>query len=408
MTKVLTARAVEAVAAGTARREIPDGSVVGLYLLVQVSGAKSWAIRYRAPEPRKLTLGRWPAMGLAEARTAAREALRNVSEGGDPAADKKAERADRASGKDTVAVLFEGYRARKLATLKAGDQPARMLTRFMLPAWGRRRVQDITRRDAIDLVEAVADRGTLVTANRLRAYAAAFFNWLVSRDALERNPFDGLKPVAREASRERVLSDDEIRWLWVATERVGFPFGPLTRVLILTGQRLGEVAGLRWDEVDGDTWRLPAERTKNGRAHALPLPEAVLAELAALPRIAGGYAFTTTGRTAVSGYDRAIRRLRAAMAEVAAEERGEPVTVAVWGFHDLRRSFATGLAGLGVAVQVTEAALNHVSGTRAGVVGTYQRHDFARETRAALNRWADHVTGLTTDGPEKVVRLRGK
>ncbi len=404
MTKVLTAKAVEAMKPGAARREIPDGAVVGLYLIMQPSGAKAWALRYRAPDPRKLTLGRWPAMGLAEARTAARAALGHVSEGGDPAADRKAEREARASGRDTVRALFEDYRRRKLKLLKAGDQPARMIERLMLPTWGDRRVQAISRRDAIELIEGVAER-TPVTANRLKAYGAAFFAWLVARDVLGTNPFEGVK-ATRETSRERVLSDDEVRLLWKATERVGYPFGPLARILLLTGQRLGEVAGLCWAELDGDVWRLPAERVKNGLAHVVPLSAAVLAELEALPRIAGGYVFTTTGRTPVSGYDRAIRRLRSAMAEVAAEERGDPVTIAAWGFHDLRRTFATGCAALGVPVQTAEAVLNHVSGSRAGVAGVYNRHDYGREARAALDRWAAHVAGLVQERPANVVRLQ--
>lgn len=408
MATVLTARAIEAAKPGEARREIPDGGLRGLYLIVQPSGAKAWAARYRGAgdKPAKLTLGRWPAMGLAEAREAARAALREVSEGGDPAAAKREEREARASGRDTVRALFEDYRRRKLAKLKAGEQPARMLERLMLPKWGDRRVQEITRRDAIELVEAVADRGTLPTANRLKAYGGAFFAWLVARDVIERSPFEGVKPVAREASRDRVLSDDEIRWLWQAAERVGYPFGPMARVLLLTGQRLGEVAGLRWAELDGDMWRLPAERVKNARPHTVPLSAAALGELNALPRISGGFAFTTTGATPVSGYNRAIGRLRDAVAEVAAEERGEPVDLAPWGFHDLRRTFATGLARLGVPVQVAEACLNHVSGSRAGVAGVYNRHDYGREAREALDRWAAHIAGMMAEKPANVVELR--
>jgi len=408
--RALTAAAVERLkppASGQA--EHFDAGYPGLGLRISYAGRRAWVYVYRAAgKPRRLTLGAYPAMSLAEAREAWREARAAVEIGGDPAAAKAEAREARASGRDAVRTLFDDYRRRKLSKLKAGDQPARMLERLMLPAWGDRRAQEITRRDVLDLIEGVAER-TPPTANRLKAYGGAFFAWLVARDVLDRNPFAGIKPPAKEVSRDRVLSDDEIRWLWRGSEAVGYPFGPLARFLLVTGQRLREGAGLRWDELDGDLWRLPGARVKNGRAHAVPLSAAALAELGALPRIAGAsgpvYAFTTTGDTPVSGFNRGISRLRAAMAKEAAKDRGEPVTIADWSFHDLRRTAATGFARLGVPLQTAEAILNHVSGSRAGVAGVYNRHDYAREAREAMDRWAAHLAGLTADRPANVVQI---
>ena len=185
-----------------------------------------------------------------------------------------------------------------------------------------------------------------------------------------------MKAPTKEITRDRVLSDDELRWLWNATEEEGQPFGPLARLLLLTGQRLGEGVGITDREIRGNIWHLAASRTKNGRPHDVPLSGAAREVLAGVKRIRGdrGLIFTTTGETPVSGYDRAIRRLRRRVEKAATEERAEaagqavetvePVEIATWTFHDLRRTAATGMARLGFPVHVVEAALNHKSAAR--------------------------------------------
>ena len=216
-----------------------------------------------------------------------------------------------------------------------------------------------------------------------------------------------MKPPAKEVSRDRVLSDDEVRWFWQACEAAGFPWGPLGKLLLLTGQRLGEGVGMTDRELVGDLWRLPAERVKNGRAHDVPLSAAVCDVLAGIERISGsaGLIFTTTGTTPVSGYTKGRDTLAAKMAEIAESERGEPVEIAHWTFHDLRRTAATGMARTGVAVRVTEAVLNHVSGTAGGIVAVYQRHDFAEEKRRALDSWAGLVIDIATGRKTNVIRI---
>lgn len=210
-------------------------------------------------------------------------------------------------------------------------------------------------------------------------------------------------------SRDRYLSDDEIRWFWAATGAEPYPWGPLARMLLLTGQRLNEVAQMTEREVRGDTWHLAAARTKNGRAHDVPLTEGMLAILGALEPVKGapGFLFTTTGETPVSGFNKALHTIQAGMAAAAEEERGEPVEIPHWTFHDLRRTAATTMARLGVPVRVTEAVVNHISGTGGGIVAVYQRHDFADEKRQALEGYGRFLAELVDGKAGNVVRLRG-
>lgn len=413
MAKVLTTKSVENMKADPAKRlEVPDPALSGLYLIVQPSGGKSWALRYRfAGHPKKLTLGKWPIMGLAGARAAAAEAIEAVENGRDPSAHKKATKAAKTeaqlSERDKVKTLIDQFGKRHLASLKSGDQARQFLDRFVIPAWGHRDIHDITRRDVIDLLDGIADSGRLITANRVLGHTRKFFNWCVERDVIENAPTNGVKPVAKEVSRDRVLSDDEIRWLWQACEKLGQPWGPLGQMLLLTGQRLNEVAQITDAEIRGDSWHLAAGRTKNGRAHDVPLSSAAQAVLERTERVKGdaGYIFTTTARTPVSGFHKGRIHIAAHMEAIAAEERGEAVSIPKWGFHDLRRTAATGMARLGIAVRVTEAVLNHVSGTGGGIVAVYQRHDYADEKRQALEAWGRYVMQLVEGTAGNVVRI---
>lgn len=414
MSRALTSKAVEAAKPDPAKRlEIPDSALSGLYLVVQPSGVKSWALRYRfAGRPNKLTLGRWPIMGIAEARTAAAQAIDQVENGADPSAAKKATKAARLEGqlaeRDMVKTLVSQFDRRHLSSLKSGAQAHQFLARFVVTAWGERDIRTISRRDVIDLLDKIVDSGRATTANRVRAHLSKFFNWCVEREVLEVAPTSGVRAPAKEVTRDRVLSDDEVRWFWHACERVGPPWGAMGKVLLLTGQRLREVAQMTETELrPGNLWHLPASRTKNKRAHEVALSEAALAVLSSVERIMGqpGYIFTTNGRTPVSGFNKAMGHLARAMEEIAAEERGQPVQIPHWTFHDLRRTSATGMAKLGIPVRVTEAVLNHVSGTGGGIVAVYQRHDFAAEKRGALEAWGRFVTELVAERTDKAPGL---
>jgi integrase len=377
---------------------VPDGKVTGLYLVLQASGAKSWALRYRAAgTPRKLTIGPYPAVDLASARRKAHEALGAIAQGIDPAAEKQASRAaakaaaaidDRLS--DVAAKFVRQHVKRENGALWSAAVD-RYLAREILPRLGSRRIGEIRRADVRSMLNDIGERSP-TTANRVLAVTRRLFNWAVEEEIVDVSPIGKLK-ATKEVSRDRVLDDDEIRVVWKAFERMGWPFGSVGQLLMLTGARRTEVAEARWSEFDlaAKTWTLPKERAKNGVAHLVPLSDMAIELIEKLPRIAntGDFVFTF-GRVAVQGFARKKIELDAAIAA----DIGMPLEG--WTFHDFRRVVATNLQRLGVRLEVTEAVLNHVSGSRSGIVGVYQRHDFATEKRAALAAWAARLNEIIT------------
>src|SRR5262245_18774930 len=223
-------------------------------------------------------------------------------------------------------------------------------------------VHDITRRDVLDILDRVVDGGAPIAANRVFAAVRKFFNWCVARDILAASPCTGVKPPTAESARDRVLSDDELRLVWQAANKLGGTFGPLVKLLALTGQRRDEVAQMRWNEIDIDNrlWTLPPARVKNNQPHEVPLSGAAVTVLNNVPRAAGSpYVFTTNdGASPASGYSKGKRRIDALL----------PRDMSPWRLHDLRRSTASGLARLGINLPVIEKVLNHASGSFAGIV----------------------------------------
>ncbi len=417
MPKAFTAKWVEAVQPSPdgKRLEVPDGGLPGLYLVIQPTGAKAWALRYRfGGKPKKMTIGAFPVFGLADARDEARKALQDLERGIDPAETKQAaQRAAEAAARqaedderDKVKNIVGQFIARHAkAKTKRGDDVEAIFRRDVLPTWGERRIQTIGKRDVIDLLDGILDSGRPVLANRVRAHLNTFFGWAVGRDIISKNPVDGIKPPAEETPRDRVLTDAELVLFWRACDMIGPPFGPLYKFLALTGQRLREAAEMPMHELHGDEWHLAKERSKNGEAHVVPLSPQALAALADAPRIVGDrrgpqWIFSTTGDTPVSGFTRAKSRLDKAMDDLANEGRAmdgpERVTIPPFTIHDLRRTTATGLANMGYPPHVVEAILNHKSGTRRGVAGIYNKSRYADECRAALDAWARRIEGLVS------------
>lgn len=278
------------------------------------------------------------------------------------------------------------------------------MNREIIPAWRGRRLSEISRPDVHDLLDRLVDRGSPVQANRTLAALRRLCNWAIERDLIAVSPCDRVKAPAPETSRDRVLTDDELRLVWQGAEVLGWPFAPIVKLLILTGQRRSEVAGMRWNEIDSTAknWTIPAARCKNGIEHVVPLASPAIAILESLPRIAGSdLVISFTGRSPFDGFGPAKVRLDAAIAV----KNGAPLPD--WRLHDLRRSFATGCARLGVQLPVVEKFLNHIGGSFRGIVGVYQRHDFAHEQRAAIDAWARHVESLVNGAPAaNVVDIR--
>jgi integrase len=388
------------------RREVPDGKVAGLYFLHQPSGATSWALRYRADGgSRKLTLGSFPTLDLKAARRAAEEARGRIAKGEDPAAAKTAARvaakAEKQAGEDIIENVVEKFIARH-AEPKTRDwrETRRLLERNAVTKWKGRRLSTITPPQIHDLLDEIIDRGSPFAANRVLSQLKVMGEFAVQRGIIPVNPFAGIKPPSPEKgrARSRVLNDDELRLVWRATEALGWPFGPIAKLLLLTGARRDEVADLEWREVDLDraVWMLPAARAKNGREHSIPLCDKAIEILGSLPRIERSkFVFTTSGQHPVSGFDYWKKALDRTMARLA-EEGASPIPG--WVLHDLRRTVATNLQRLGVRLDVTEAVLNHVSGSRAGIVAVYQRHDYAAEKRAALDSWSRKLDAIVSGG----------
>jgi integrase len=385
--KALTNRSVETAKSGKDRREIPDGYLPSLYLVVQPTGAKSFVVRYRnGGRTRKHTLGSYPAINLKAARELGAKALRLAAEGRDPAHEARSSRKD---GIEAVVDQFVQQHCRRANRPRTAQETERLLRSYVLPRWRGRLVHAITRRDVLDLLDHVVDKRTGKVGNSVLAAARKMLSWCVERDIIPSSPCQGVKKPAAEIARDRVLTDRELTAVLLAADVLGYPFGTLVKLLILTLQRRDEVARTEWSEVDLDAglWTLPPERVKNNERHEVPLSVAVLDILRAVPRIADSrYVLTTDGTAPSSNYARNKRRLDALL----------PPDMPGWRLHDLRRTGASGMARLGIALPVIEKVLNHTSGSFAGIVSVYQRHSFADEKHAALDAWGQHVERLIT------------
>ena len=410
--KVLTTRFVAAAkpkrdgAGDAVRVEYPDAACPGLHLVVQPTGTRSWAFRFRRRADRKnvkLTLGKAGdgGLSLAAARHAAaahRHRLethpgvtgvpRVTGESGGGAGDKI----------ETAVAAFLELHVRRKNRVSTARVTENIFNRIIVPAWRDRTIDSIRRRDIIDLVEDVAASGRGYHANRTCAVLSKFFAWLVARDALAFSPVTGVERPHKEKIRSRILTDDELRALWLACGHEGAS-GEAIRLMILTGARRGEVGEMSRQEVDQDhqLWNLPAERTKNGRPHTIPLSRQAWTLIGARPRFADcNFVFSADGKRAVNNWDEVKHRISAKAG----------ITASSWRLHDLRRTCASGMQKLGISVPVVEKALNHISGTFRGIVGVYQTHDYADEVRVALQRWADRIDEIVGGKPAKVVKLR--
>lgn len=397
-----------------------DDKLSGFGLKVTPTGAKVYLFQYRlggrAGKTRRVTIGKHGAFTPDAARKEAERLAQLVGKGVDPQQEKKD------AARKAVDLAFKGYAATFVEDClkvrwKSSHQMGETLLRlYATPVLGTKPLHEINRAD----IRAVLNKtkGKVATSRNLFATLRRLFRWAVSQGDIAHSPLDGMEPPPLPTARDRVLSDQELALAWNAAGELGYPFGPFVRLLIVTGQRLDEVSSLDWSELNkaAALWTLPAERAKNGKASLVPLSELAMAELNALakrskrkdgwPRT--GFVFSTTGKTAISGHSAAKKRLDREIA-LLAKKMDEPITVGPWVIHDLRRTLATGMQRLGVRFEVTEAILNHVSGSRSGVAGVYQRHDWGPEKKAALQAWSDHVEGLlTVKDTTNVVALAGR
>ena len=440
----LTDAAIKRYRPTTSRREISDAASPGLRLIIQAkTGAKSFALRFRRPDNThaKLTLGSYdqngkelegvPVMGqpltLAAARALAASVMRQRALGIDVIEERRtaklrqrdanADREASAFGRALIEFFVDhktrknerprrwredaaqlGYRFKPNSD-PAVDEPE-VIRGSLADVWQDKEIASIDGHLIHGAVDAARKQNT-AKGRKTFAALSVFFGWALKHRRITVNPCVGVYKPPAPPSRERVLTDSEIATFWRACDRVSVPFGAMFRVMLLCGVRLREAAGMRRSELVEGIWSLPGSRTKNGRSLTLALPPPALQIIKSVPRVNDEFVFST-GKTAVSGFSKAKKALDTAMSEVA----GKPLQD--FRLHDLRRTFASGLAALGVALPVIERLLNHISESFGGVQGVYQRHEFEVEKREALARWAQHVAGLVSDQPSNVSKLSDK
>jgi integrase len=391
----LTAKTVEKLKPAATRREIPDDGARGLYCIVQPSGRKSFAIRYRfGRRTRKLTL---PAgMTLAAARAAAAAALHEVDKGNDPATAKQAARKGReAADKHTFRAVAENYFKREGKTLRSREWQLRLLERLVYPELGDRPINTIKRRAIIELLDQIEDARGDRMAHMALAVIRPIMAWYATRDEDYSSPIvRGMSRVkVKERARKRILSDEELRAVWQTAEHRADPFAFYLRFLLLTSARRDEARRLTWDEIKEGVWTLPARRSKTKSDVVRPLSKAALRLIKGRPEVKDcPFVFTVTGNAPLSSLSRHKRNL------------DEACGVTGWTLHDCRRTARSLLSRAGVQSDVAERCLGHAVGS--DVEQTYDRYQYLDEKRHAFEALAAQIERIVNPA-ENVVPMRG-
>jgi integrase len=380
----LTAAAVERLRPpGAGQIEYFDTHLPAFGLRISYSGTKAWFVTTRVDgKLTRITLGRHPAITLAEARDNARQVIEQAKGGYDPRqihaeAQRQKEKERRTTFGGIAELFMERHVERNLRPNTAREY-RRILRGSDTQDWQPRPISSITIADVVDLLHRIEARGSPAAANRALAYLSKFFNWCLEQDHLNVSPTIRVRALTSTRSRERVLSPEELAWIWKGLDGWTSTFAALFTILLLTGQRRAEVGGMRWHELQDvgtgrAVWELPASRTKNRQAHLVPLVAEVQAILSGLPRI-GPLVFTSRSERSISGFSKA----KAALDEriTALRRKAGLAPLPAWTLHDLRRTMVTMMnERLGIAPHIVEAVVNHISGpSKRGVAGVYNKH----------------------------------
>jgi integrase len=362
-----------------------DAGCPGFGVKVTPRGRKVFVVLYRiggaGSKLRKYTIGPYGRITLHQARVAAQKVYAARFEGRDPAAEKR--EAKRRIVVDRVEELLEAFIAQRLSQNRSAAEIARLLRREIGKPWAGRSIQGISKRDVVEVISAIEQRGAPVAANKTLKSIKTFLRWCVGRAVLDQSPAEGVPLPAKEVARDRVLSDEELAQVILAARKIGGPYGGIVEFLALTGQRREEIAGMTWDELDLERrfWSLPKSRTKNAKAHIVHLSDQSLAVLMRTDK-RGPLVFSVLGTKPFNKFSRAKRQL------------DQLSGVTGWRLHDLRRTCVSGMARLGIAPHVADKILNHQAGTISGVAAVYQRHEFLAERRRALDVWGNYVGQL--------------
>jgi integrase len=356
--------------------EIFDLGYPGLALRLGHGGAKSFELFYRSNgRLRRESLGRWPAVSLSQAREQWRKTREAIGRGDNP---------EHREGAKTPALLVENviedWLKRDQGENRSLNQTVSAVKKDLLPRWSGRRIDQIKRKDIVDLLDSITDRGANAQARKMQQYVRRFFKWCLSRGILESDPNNGMEWIPACKARDRVLSDSELAKVWKAGEKAGI-YGPALKLLVLTGLRREEATQLKWSEIEGNVIKLSAERMKNGDAHIVPLSSEAMEVLDSIPRIAGSdWVFTIDGKKPVNGWSKAK--------PIIDKESG----VSAFVIHDIRRSVSTHMNELGLAEpHIIEAVLGH---TVKGVAAVYNKAKHEAAKRKALEAWGQHIAKL--------------
>jgi integrase len=394
-----------------------DTTVSGFGVKRTGAGDRIYLLQYRmagrGSKTTRYTIGKHGSPWTPDAaRQEARAILRKIAAGIDPNQEKRVTR--RVPATTEVTALFAEFieRHHKAKGNRYWPEHQRNFDHDVKPHWQGRSIKSIMRRDVLDVLDRIAARGATVQANRTRTTLSKFFNWCVDRDLIDTSPASRVPKIDGERARDRALSDDEIRLFWKGCDELGWPFGPLCKMLLLTAQRRDEVGTMEWSEIDfrERLWTIPREKAKNDRTHEVHLSAMAVEILDGLPKIGEEprFVFTTTERRPVSGFSKAKTRLDQAMLEQSRADLQiggkdpDKAKLEDWIFHDLRRTATTGMARLNVAPHVVDRILNHVSGAIRGVAAVYNRHAYLDERKAALEAWGRYVETLVRPLPANV------
>ena len=371
-----------------------DTGLSGFGIRMSQGGRRSWIVMYRVGRrKRRLTLGSYPPMTLAEARKDAKAALVVAQKGGDPAHEKKVARMAETFSQLTKSYIEQYAKPNK----KSWKLDEKALYRDAVPRLGTFRAKDITRRDIRDMLQDIVARGAPIQANRTFEIVRRLFNWAIGEDYLTTNPCQGISKPAKENRRDRVLKENEIRDVWPAMEAEQPFVAAMFKLRLITAQRGGEIASMRWEDLDLATgwWTIPAERSKNGLSHRVPLSPQALAVLEDVREQENGspwlFPSPRPGRH-MEYLVQAAKRIR--------EQAGVEFVP-----HDLRRTAASYMTSMGIPRLTVKKILNHVE---TDVTATYDRHSYDQEKCQALNAWGQRLHEIISGqsvSDSKVVRL---
>jgi integrase len=388
-----------------------DTSLPGSFgLRVTGNGVKSWIIMYRVEDskhPGKVKqqyrkIGSYPAISLSRAREEAREALKLAGRGIDPIQAKAAAK-QKIAGIKSVSEAVEDFIQKYAKQKRSWKEVKRVLDVYVVPKIGNHPLPSVSAGDIHGLLDALMEAGHPYMANRLLAHTSKFFNWCAERGWINETPTKNIKRPAQEEARNRVLDEDEIKFIWQASDALGWPFGPFFKLLLITGQRRNEVGKMRWENLDLEkqVWTLPKQATKSNREHEVPLSPLALEIIESLPHN-GPYVFSTTGKTPISGFGRAKARCDEIIA-------GQQLEIEPWRIHDLRRTVASEMARNSIPPHVIEKVLNHSTGQISGIAAVYNKYPYFEEKKNALNTWARALKSITDPTDDNIIEIhRGK